>query len=387
MNKPLFIFLIHFLIYNNICFGQLDINLDKALENKGELLLNEIASGIDFVKLETTNNCLFNDPSEIKIINERIYFYDRKLSQFFIFGRDGKFIKSFGQQGKGPNEYVNIQNFAFDKIKNELIIFTRERKMLKYNLNGDLTGTCPVNASTFSLLPLNGQYIGYYPSPVCLENKKYILSLFDSNGILKNSYFTNIPCQERDAILFNRFYPFGDELRFWDCSIDTVYSIDYKFDVRPVYSFSSKRIMPHEMYSSFNSYQAGLHQYMTIQKIMESDRYLFIKGMAQTYGTGMYVVYDKSTGKSNLLQDDDFKKIGIKDNMISPLYFWPNEILADGTMVCCSQIPDLKEIFTNFDGKSKFLLQNKYQELKKIVENSKIDDNPILFLIKLKKID
>ena len=138
------------------------------------------------------------------------------------------------------------------------------------------------------------------------------------------------------------------------------------------------------MYSSQNLYQSGVKQYISIQKIMESDRYLFIKGRAQSYGTGMFIVFDKNSSKSFVLQDDDFKKIGVKDNMISPLYFWPNEILTDGRMVCNFEIMDLKTIFKEVNSSSKFLLHHKFQQLKNVVESSKMDDNPILFLIKLK---
>jgi hypothetical protein len=384
MNKIYFVFSILIFCHYYLGISQVEIDLDKALQNKGELLINEIASDIDFVKLETTDNCYFYSPSDILIVNSKIFFYDRKLSQFFMFNYDGKFIKKFGQRGKGPNEYLNVQNFAYDKTSSQLFIFTREKKIFKYTLNGDLAGSITINANPLSMLPLNGRYIGFYPSPVCLENKNFYLSFFNMEGIFQKSFFTNIPCQERDAVLFNRFYQFNDAIRFWDCGNDTVYSINSNFHVNSAYTFSSKRMMPYQMYGSLNLYQTGVNNYITVQNFMESDRFIFIKGRAHSFGTGMFVVYDKSNNKSVVLQDDDFNKIGLKDNLISSLYFWPLQILHDGRMVCCVEIADLKAIIHEPGVKMKFLMQDKFEQLKIVVSNSKIDDNPILFLIKLK---
>jgi len=46
---------------------------------------------------------------------------------------------------------------------------------------------------------------------------------------------------------------------------------------------------------------------------------------------------------------------------------------------------DLIYTFTNVSKETESLLQNKYQKLNKIIETSKIDDNPILVIITLKK--
>lgn len=383
MNKVLFIIALFFFNLLIDCKGQLDINIDKALENKRELLLSEIAISIDFIQLETKVSSYFNSPSQIKFINENIYFFDKGSSKFFMFDLNGKFLNQFGKKGKGPKEFVAVQNFALDNRNNELIIFTREQKILKYNLDGNFINYLPIEGNPVDLLPINGYFLGFYPNPICMENNGNTFSLFNNKGELIKSLYNNIHCESRGPILYNRFYPFNNELRFWDMGIDTVFSIDTKLDVYPLYTFSSKKKMPYRMYSSIKSLQEGVRKnYLSIQNIKESNRYLFITVMYNQ--TFWYIIYDNQNNTSVGLQNHSFSKAGIKDNLITQLYFWPKEILPDGRIVCLIESMDLIYTFTNVTKETKSLLQNKYQKLNKIIETSKIDDNPILVIITLK---
>jgi len=361
--------------------------LTKHITKKGELLLSEIADDVDFIKLQTTKDNYFYSPSNIKIVNGRIYFFDRKLGQFFIFNIDGNFISKFGTKGKGPNEYVEIQDFSYNNYRNVLTAFTRENKVLTYDLDGKLLKSCNLKSSPLHLIPFSSGYIGYYPSPICIGNNGNQLSTFNESGKHLESFAKNESCEKRDAVLFHQIYLHQNEIRFWDCSIDTVFSLNSQLQVNPVYSFCSIHAMPKNLFSSINSFQAGAREYLTIQNLFESIGYLFIRGRIGSYGTGLYLVYDKRNNRSFVLQDNDLKKVGIKDNLVSTLFFWPNDIVNDGRMACFFEIIDLKERLKESGDKMNLKYSNKFKALKALIENSDSNDNPILFLIKLKNGD
>ncbi len=381
--RKLFVFPILLVVPSFLTLGQELINLDEALKNKGEMLLSEIAVDIDIVKLETTSDCYFYKPLDIQLINGRIYFYDKKINEFFIYDEDGMFIRKFGKHGKGPNEFVNIKKFTFNSNKDELIVYTQEKKIIKYDLDGELIESIIIKENPFTILPYKNCYLGYYPAPTCLENKGYALSLIGKNGELQKRFFNELCCESRDAILFNGLYPYKNELRFWDCAYYMVYGISQDFEISRLYNFSSKKKMPKQYFSSLESFQYAAKTYLTIQNIVESDDYLFIKGRYQSFGTGMYVVYDKKNKESISLQDDDFNKIGIRDDMLSSLYFWPFENLTNGKLVFSVEVLELKEKLDNIDKGQNFLLKEKHEQFRNIIDSSNINDNPILFIVKI----
>ncbi len=386
----LFAFLVLFfflMLSSTTSICQVEINLDLALKKKAECKLSKIAIDIEFIKLETSIESSFYYPQDVHLIGDRIYFFDKKISQFFIFTLEGKFVRKFGNKGKGPNEFISVQDFLFDKYSNEFIVLTREKKMLKFDLDGNLIGSLSLPSNPYSLAVNKSNFIAYYPVPTCIENEGCKLSVIDRNGKHVKRFEKNRDCGTRDVILFNSFFMIDDNLRFWECVDNTMYNVDVNLNITQAYSFSSKRLMPKEDYSSLARFQAGVHNYITIQKLMEADRFLFIKGRSRSYGTGMFVVYDKSTHSCISLQDEDLEKIGFRDDLTSPMYFWPMQILNDGRAICVVEIMDLKARFKDsLINEENCVFPSKYTALKRIVENSSIDDNPMLFLITLKRL-
>lgn len=330
---------------------QIILDLDNELKHQAVVLSSSVIDKIEYIIPETTPESVFFYPSFIHLVENHIYFYDQKLSQFFIFRKDGKFIKRFGEIGRGPNEYVRVKNFFYDPGSKNFIIYSEEHKILRYNLKGEVVESYEIKSNPFNLLVRQGQFYGFFPFPTCMLNNGFSLSSISQVGKIQHNYYKNDYCENGDIILFNSFYLFGDSIRFWDSSMNQVLSCDARNNVAPFLQFRSKRLMPKQYLSSMDQFQNGAHNFITIHKIMESARFLFIRGRATDYGTGMYIMYDKNQKVARVLQDNSEYAIGIKDDLLGPWYYWPLQILDTGEGVCYFEIIDLKNYYneTNED--------------------------------------
>ena len=92
-------------------FYTIDLSKDFSGSDNQTLLLSDIVEDVEYVKLETTDNCLVGSSWSARIFatDEDIYvlnnYSDGKL---FCFNRKtGKFISQIGSIGQGPKEMIN----------------------------------------------------------------------------------------------------------------------------------------------------------------------------------------------------------------------------------------------------------------------------------------
>ena len=79
------------------------IDLKQAFESKQTATISTIAQSIEYIQLETREECIVGN-------NPKIYANEKYLiifgKQIFIFNReDGKFIREIGKYGRGPDEH------------------------------------------------------------------------------------------------------------------------------------------------------------------------------------------------------------------------------------------------------------------------------------------
>ncbi|MEA1878165.1 MAG: 6-bladed beta-propeller [Bacteroidota bacterium] len=68
------------------------------------LNLSEIASGIEYIPLETSETCILGSVYNLRIHGDNIVLISNR--KVYLFNTNGKFIRKLGDQGKGPGEYV-----------------------------------------------------------------------------------------------------------------------------------------------------------------------------------------------------------------------------------------------------------------------------------------
>lgn len=108
------------------------IDPEKVEEN---LDLSEILTdSFDIIPLETSDECLISHIKRIEFYRDRIYVSDEANAKIFVFSSEGKYLKSIGKQGMGPDEYSFLGDFTFKE--DSIVIQDRSRnKYIIYDLN------------------------------------------------------------------------------------------------------------------------------------------------------------------------------------------------------------------------------------------------------------
>ena len=115
------------------------INLAKAIsESPKEIMLNELASDIRYVPLETTDDCLMNNEFYIMQYTGE----DIITSGIFHFDKNGKFLNKIGSKGQGPEEYLQGL-FAFGDWKNKLLYVQNWTTLTCYGFDGTFVRSVP----------------------------------------------------------------------------------------------------------------------------------------------------------------------------------------------------------------------------------------------------
>ncbi len=97
------------------------ISFAEGIEHIREVNVSEIASGIRFIPLETTQDCLLGrDLYDIAFCGE--YLFVRGDFQLYQFTPEGKFIRQIGKEGQGPEEYLKIGSVKYDTEKREIYV-------------------------------------------------------------------------------------------------------------------------------------------------------------------------------------------------------------------------------------------------------------------------
>jgi len=98
--------------------------------------LSDFVAEAEYIPLETKDECNIGRIEKVYFYNERIYVLDSyKARKMYVFSLDGIYIKTIGEQGKGPGAYRYPLDFSI--IENEIYILSDYTRVQKYSIEGD----------------------------------------------------------------------------------------------------------------------------------------------------------------------------------------------------------------------------------------------------------
>ena len=101
--------------------------------------LSSFVKSIDFIPLETTDECLLRGIGKAAIYGDYIHVVDEpdyRSPCVYQFNKSGKFIRQIGSKGEGPEEFVEMRGFVLDKDGNICICDGVRKKILTYKSDG-----------------------------------------------------------------------------------------------------------------------------------------------------------------------------------------------------------------------------------------------------------
>lgn len=335
-------------------------NVDE-ISDSVDFLLSNMIDECELVKLETSDSSLFGRIHHIAVSENYIVIHSYDQVPVKLFDRKGKFIRNIGAIGHGPGEYNALYGIQIDEPNNRIYLtpFAGVNKLVVYDIMGKYIQDIPLAFS----------------SPKCrvyVENEKItVLSMpFDSvvpvayqqthegKLIKKLPVVNHLILQPDFSSEITSSHNSGEYdlqiLGFGSGNYDTLY----------YYNADLNKLIPKYV----NSYTGKRQGSMTY----ELRRYYW-SWLFDDYN-GKRVIVNKETLKSDFFRliNDFHGNIEIKD------FFMSNDGLFAGSISAIDLVDQISELM-----KSEISNENK-EKLSGHLENLDENDNPILFLGKMK---
>jgi hypothetical protein len=234
--------------------------------------ITDFVDTIMAIKLETNDNFLIGRIDKACILNDRIVILDRKLSQtIFVFDLAGKFINKYSKRGKGPGEFVALNDLTvgndsiFALIDNTTILcFDKELNLSKsvkldcwaayfekdINTNGYvISGITPVGDVSFC--SSNGKSIKHYLKNHNSDNifSTYAYSVINNNILFYHPLLDTVYLVDQNHCKPVRYFN-RDRSRGYFTYFETHHSIFFINNMRWLYK---NKITNQEYWINFHS--------------------------------------------------------------------------------------------------------------------------------------
>lgn len=103
--------------------------------------LSDIVQDYDLIPLETNDTCLIGNCRKIIFDSTTFYLKDGVTKTLFHFNLKGKLLRKIGKTGRGPSEYLYLDDFCILKSKDIIILDGGSKKIIIYDSIGRLVAT------------------------------------------------------------------------------------------------------------------------------------------------------------------------------------------------------------------------------------------------------
>ena len=391
------------------------IDLEANIDNFKRVDLSELATEVEYIPLETNQNCLISLIRNIDINREFIFI--SHYGECLLFDTKGKFISLIGKKGKCPGEYlypglVNIgENSLFISSYRDLLIYNKSGEFIEKVKN-------PVN---FDNTPFNKNWIPLSDSLFICQIRN-VMGQEENKAIIFNRYSDTVQLFP-NHIKFNRiknssrtddgraeFYFFRNELFYKEYTDDTLFRLNNKKLMEPVFTFNlGKFKMPYQLRSLPSAeYMGKINDYIWIINHFETEHFFFFKfyfgshypfktkkeylieGESRFGWAPVLGVYKKKTGEAFIVQppeiDDSVNPNGIGNDWDGGLNFFPEARINDSTLLMSFLPYELKKFVRTVAFKNSTpKYPEKKKELERLAKSLNENDNPVLMLVKLKE--
>ncbi|HKL67517.1 MAG TPA: 6-bladed beta-propeller [Bacteroidales bacterium] len=303
-----------------------EIDLYGAYRERSEVPVSNIASGIEYIRLQTGEEFMLNDPHLVNVKDSLILFIG--FRKIYVFNRhSGKFLQEISAFGRGPGEYSYTTNIYDEKIdlffvnygfnqrdtNNYQVYYAHdfEGEVIKavskphvFNQDGD---EMPISR----FWPLDDTlYVGYIDN--LSGNLPEKLVIFDRDGKLINSFPNYNTCKGyQDLNTFTisnnkgKFFNAGDTVRFYEEHTDTIFDVNYK-QIKPRYRINMGELLfPYDMRISAD--RSEYPKYFQVNTMHESSGFLlFSVSISNFCHLAYYDKVKKETSVCNSPSETDF---------------------------------------------------------------------------------
>lgn len=296
------------------------IHIDPAKASRDSIPMSLIAERIEYIPLQMTDSSVLSYPYDFKVTNAFIFI--REGNCILKFSKDGRFIKRLFDVGYGPGE-SKANSFAINESDNLVYAYdVHSRKGNIYDFNGKFIKTFDENLCDPSYWIGSIDYFqsNIFVSILLRPGTDYLFSSFDLINdsvrvLYKNSNtFTAIQEQQAPMIVLgnNAYQVTQSDLLFKERYCDTLFIVDKDFQAEPLYIIdlgSDKMLWEDFRDQGMFNISAGPPDGYWIESFADTHSFLFL--MAKSFkDPGLLCVYLKdsdstviSSNKSYITQE------------------------------------------------------------------------------------
>jgi hypothetical protein len=390
------------------------VEIEENINKLEQINLSDFSDQVKYIKIENRKDISIGDYPVFDISGNLILMSDMGLSMV-LFDISGNFIRKFGTKGRGPQEFLSLNNLCFGIDRN--IYFSSGNDLITFSINGSFlkkySGILSVEPNSIlnNWLMINDSMIfgnienssGNAKNKALLINKHGNILHAYPNYQLLNGRRSRIVCG------FSQIFKFNDSLFFKEQFNDTLFYLSTDYRLIPYCSFNLGGLkMPTRVRENFYEYFEKLYGYCAIEDIFQTKDYLILKVnfgnrfparrltpnitesepaiMAWTNTTFCLGIYNKKSSELKFCKptstDNPLFTTGLYNNIDAGPRFFPRKMINDSTLAMTITAKELKEHVASNDFRNN---EPKYPEKKKQLEEfaNSLDefDNPILMLV------
>ncbi|MDR0698611.1 MAG: 6-bladed beta-propeller [Tannerella sp.] len=340
----------------------------------------------DTIRLEVTDNALIDQIAKIRIMNGRFYILSSNFNTAFIFSENGKFINKISDRGQGPGEYISINSFEIDPIHNKLLIGDSfSKKLFIYDENGRQERVIQLS---FNRMELTSDGADGFINFFSRDNKQfeepgmrdYCVHFLDRDGQFVSSQIP-VEIQEIDRLTGRTVHCREDSSIFYQPMLsDIIYCIKNK-KVKPYYKLYNRSdygILSEKDRKTMTYLYGRRNDFAPKQKngyivpwgnIIDTDSYVYTAFEGRDEDD-IHLFYNKKTKKSIVFDSDKLSKNeSISNIFLKYIHCAKGDVFysAPSTYRINKILPEMPE-----------------SKLKTFLQNTEIDDNPVIISFSIK---
>jgi hypothetical protein len=203
--------------------------IDLTSLKKEDEALSPPVQSVNLLPIKMDTSHLIAHIDKIFYHQHKLFVIDSKMKSINVLDTLGNFLYKIGNIGEGPGEYVSIHGITMNKEKEELLLFSMEkRKMIKYALDGRFLEEKDIPLFIYDFLVLPNEEVIAYLNYNGVEKNNHNLLMLDKNYNIQEKRF---PFNYKDYLSFSfsgGISPINDGFLYASALSDTIFQYSSK---------------------------------------------------------------------------------------------------------------------------------------------------------------
>lgn len=217
-----------------------NVDIELALEHSEVFDINEHVSSIQYIPLETNEDCLLGEIRKV-VRKEGYIFISDADGRLFLFDSSGEFIRRIGTTGRAPHEYLNMTDFVVNDSLTNVYINTLGY-LYNYDLDGSFKAKMPLEHGNLQVFCIDGDNRFYYIMPDKRQENGTtsfkIIYIYDKTGNLIKTIESNTVRTTGRLSYFNSIYRKNEGVYYKEEFGNIVYRINPDSSIDSVFQLN-----------------------------------------------------------------------------------------------------------------------------------------------------